>query len=145
MRHPRTRAERRALRENWIARRKFIATKIWTRFNEVPHEGSPWYQLQPGWYQPTVWGRYAKINLNCGCKLCHCEKYFSYKRQRRRALDQAVIDNLLSWEGAMVCENCGKDKPDVCERPDPYAADIDGEVVLVVICDDCAVIRADET
>jgi len=98
MRHPHNRAERRAVRSNYIVRRKFVALHIWQRYDEVPHEGSPWYMLQSGWYQPVVWGRFAKWNMNCGSMMCHCEKYFSYKRQRRRALDQAIIDNLLSWE-----------------------------------------------
>jgi hypothetical protein len=96
MKHPKSRGERRAVRDGYIARRRFIAEHIWVWYNKVPHEGSPWYQQQ-GWYKPTEWGRYAKFNLNCGCKMCHWPKW-NEATKRRRALDQAVFDNLRSWE-----------------------------------------------
>jgi hypothetical protein len=98
MKHPKSRGERRAVRGAYIARRRFIATKIWTRYNEEPHEGSPLYQQQPGWRQPVEWGKYAKFNLNCGCRMCHHEKYFKEKRKRRRALDEAIQENLRAWQ-----------------------------------------------
>lgn len=98
MKHPKSRGERRAVRDGWIARRRFIAEHIWSRYNEVPHEGSPWYMQQPGWYQPVIWGRYAKFNLNCGCSMCHSGKYFSEKRKRRRALGEAILENLRAWQ-----------------------------------------------
>lgn len=87
MHHPRTRGERRAVREQYIHRRKFIATKIWSHYNEEPHEGSPGY---PGsiWV-PTEWSRFAKFNLNCGCMMCHSAKYFSNARKRRNALHRS--------------------------------------------------------
>jgi hypothetical protein len=87
--HPTSRAERRHQRERVIARRKFIATKIWSHYNEEPHEGSPFYQQQMGWYTPTEWGRYAKFNLNCGCTMCHSAKYFASAHKRRKALRQS--------------------------------------------------------
>lgn len=81
MKHPTNRAERRSVRNNVIARRKFIHLNIWTS-----HQGF------------TEWGRYSKFNLNCGCKMCHCLKYGKDKRKRRRALDQTIVDNLKSFE-----------------------------------------------
>ena len=82
MKHPSTRAERRHVRSVWINRRVFIATHIW-------------YTGNGGW-KPTP-GRYAKFNLNCGCKSCHWNKYYTEKRRRRRALDAEIEINLASW------------------------------------------------
>ncbi len=98
MKHPKSRGERRVVRDAYIARRKFIATHVWYRYNEAPHEGSPWYQQQIEWYQPTEWSRFAKFNLNCGCMLCHSGKYFSEKRKRRRALEEDILENLRAWQ-----------------------------------------------
>ena len=91
MKHPRNREERRAVRDGWITRRKYIAEVIWNDpyFNQTPHEGHPWYMHQPGWYKPMAWGKYAKFNLGCGDSLCHGAKYFSCKEKRRRALKAA--------------------------------------------------------
>jgi hypothetical protein len=98
MKHPQSRGERRFAREIYISRRKFIIQHIWYwSLNEIPHEGSPWYQQQEGWYQEPIWGKYAKFNLNCGHKMCHSEKWFEAIK-RRKALDQAVLDNIDSWE-----------------------------------------------
>lgn len=74
MHHPQSRGERRAVRGQVIARRRFIATRIW-------HDGFR--------FSDTQWGRYSKFNLNCGCKMCHSAKYLSAKRKRRRALQTA--------------------------------------------------------
>jgi hypothetical protein len=86
MHHPTNRGERRAVREQQIARRKFIAKNIWRMYGREPHEGSPWYQQQSDWYEPFEWGRYAKFNLGCGSKLCHAAKYYGSKDKRRRSL-----------------------------------------------------------
>lgn len=38
----------------------------------------------------------------------------------------------------MICPQCGKDKPDVCERPDGYANDVYNEPdAMWIACDDC--------
>ena len=81
MKHPKQRAERRSVRRGWIARRRYIIEHVWR---------------DRGWRKPK-WGMYAKWNLNCGCMMCHCNKYFKEKRKRRRALDQAITLNLRSW------------------------------------------------
>jgi hypothetical protein len=40
--------------------------------------------------------------------------------------------------GSMVCEACGKDKEDVCERPDGYRQDVlDEPEATWVACDEC--------
>ena len=102
MKHPKQRAERRSVRQGWIARRRYITEHIWRNFNPPPYEHTylhytlgtdPRYR-----WTPFVWGRYAKWNLNCGCKGCHSDKYFKEKRKRRRALDQEVILSLQSWD-----------------------------------------------
>lgn len=98
MKHPKSRAERRSVRDGWIARRRFIAQHIWRDYDTVPHEGSPWYMQFSDWYKPMEWGRYAKFNLGCGCKGCHYVKYFKEKRKRRQALTQEIANNLRSWE-----------------------------------------------
>jgi hypothetical protein len=97
MKHPCNRAERRAVRDGKIARRKYIATRIWRDYDIVPHEGSPLYKQHPNWYQPIEWGRFAKFNLNCGCMMCHSKKYFSEKRKRREALKQSISYNIREW------------------------------------------------
>ena len=93
MKHPRSRAERRAVRFGWISRRRYIAEHVWHDYNPKPYEHR---QLACPW-TPFQWGRWAKWNLNCGCKGCHSEKYFKEKRKRRRSLDLAIIQNLLEW------------------------------------------------
>lgn len=37
----------------------------------------------------------------------------------------------------MICQDCGEDKPNVCERACPFALEIHDETVMVTICDDC--------
>ena len=81
MKHPKRRAERRSVHQGWIARRRYIILHIWYRGN-----------------RDQEWGRYAKCNLNCGCRGCHSNKYFKEKRKRRRALDREIILNLRSWD-----------------------------------------------
>lgn len=93
MKHPCNRAERRAVRDGKIDRRKYIATCIWRDYDIVPHEGTP-----QNWYQPKEWGRFAKFNLNCGCMMCHSEKYFKHKRKRREALKQSISYNIREWD-----------------------------------------------
>ncbi len=76
--HPTNRAERRVQRERVIARRRFIHQSIWR----------DWSYLSD--YTPfTEWGRYAKWNLNCGCKGCHRDKYFGAQSRRRKARKSA--------------------------------------------------------
>ena len=103
MKHPHTRGERRAVREAWIARRKHITRNIWREYDIPPHEGSPYWAKHCG-YKPINYGIYAKFNLGCGSPMCHAAKYFSCKRQRRRALNsswsQAEFrsrDNVVDW------------------------------------------------
>jgi hypothetical protein len=89
MSHPSTRGERRAVREQYIRRRKFIATQIWNiaSFYRSPYEHERWWgQLE---WEPFEWGKYAKYNLNCGCMMCHSAKYFSNAHKRRKALRRA--------------------------------------------------------
>ena len=73
MRHPKDRQERRAVREGYIVRRKFIALHIWSIWS---------------WRDDFEWGRYSKYNLNCGCRMCRYQKYFKTKRKRRRRARQ---------------------------------------------------------
>lgn len=84
MSHPTSRAERRHQRERMIARRKFIHQHIWRSSIDQPwHEGKPEYQKD--WDPFNEWGRYAKFNLNCGCKMCHSVKYYKEAHKRREA------------------------------------------------------------
>jgi hypothetical protein len=48
-------------------------------------------------------------------------------------------------EHYLTCEYCGKAKPDVSERPDPYANDVGNDPDAVhTACDACAQNRADD-
>ena len=87
MHHPRSRGERRAVREQIIARRKFIATEIWAveSWSRPPYEHEHWYYRGAQEWSPFEWGRYAKWNLNCGDTLCHGAKYFKCASKRRKA------------------------------------------------------------
>jgi hypothetical protein len=84
MNHPRSRRERRAVREEIIQHRKWIVTRIW-------HRGSYYSsnEREREWLRNFEWGKYAKYNLNCGCSMCHYSKYYSCKRRRRCALNRA--------------------------------------------------------
>lgn len=44
----------------------------------------------------------------------------------------------------MTCSMCGKEKPDVHIRRDPYAYDVDNTEVLMALCDICTESRADD-
>ncbi len=89
MHHPRTRGERRAVREQYISRRKFIATQIWDipSYRRPPQEHERWWGQQE--WEPFEWGRYAKWNMNCGDTMCHSAKYFSNASKRRKALHRS--------------------------------------------------------
>jgi hypothetical protein len=80
MKHPKSRADRRSVRRNWIARRKYVVRYVWRLRWEFKPEGF-----------------LSKYNLNCGCIACHSLKHFKAKRQRRRQLDQEILFNLESW------------------------------------------------
>jgi hypothetical protein len=101
MNHPRSRAERRSVRLGRIACRRYVAEHVWGDFNPLPYEHTYLrYTLGPSpryRWEPFQWGRYAKWNMNCGCKGCHSDKYFKEKRKCRRALDLEVIANIRSW------------------------------------------------
>lgn len=95
MKHPRSRAERRAVRSAYIARRKFIRQHIWYKVDQVPHEGSPAYQQEPGWFIPFLWGRYAKFNLRCTCRPCmyqHSLRDDSHRALVQRARERDGIE-----------------------------------------------------
>ena len=77
MYHPRSRCERRFVRFCWIMRRRFIVKAIW----RVKH-----------WERE--WGYLSKWNLNCGCRMCHCNKYYGDKRKRRRNLNLSGLEKL---------------------------------------------------
>ena len=44
----------------------------------------------------------------------------------------------------MICDKCGKDKEDVQEMEDPYAKEIQEEIILRNLCEDCASDLRDE-
>ena len=44
----------------------------------------------------------------------------------------------------MICEHCGKDKPDVQKRVNPYEQDVNNRTIIEPLCDDCAELLADE-
>lgn len=124
MRHPNSRSERRAVRELYITRRKFIRQHIWSRVDQPIHEGSSewrWYiidlcRVSPiAEYDPAAllplpdfdpsllkresfdeWGRYAKFNLKCTCRTCQ----YRHACNRQGRLDETltVEENLRSWE-----------------------------------------------
>jgi len=89
MKHPKSRGERRAVRDGYIARRKFTVVHIWSTGSYSRSS-----EHEQKWLAEMEWGKYAKFNLNCGCKMCHGAKYFSEKRKRRRALKEDV----RSWQ-----------------------------------------------
>lgn len=88
MNHPADRQQRRAVRDGHIARRKFIVTRIWSRGSYSTSN-----ERERKWLEEMEWGKYAKFNLNCGCKQCHSSKYMSAKRKRRRARQTAESQN----------------------------------------------------
>jgi hypothetical protein len=76
MHHPHNRAERRHERTRVIARRRKVAETEWG------YNDGDWLSR---WNPYSEWGRYAKFNGGCGCRLCHHVKYFGCKRKRRNA------------------------------------------------------------
>jgi hypothetical protein len=93
MNHPSNRAERRHHRARVIARRRFVFNYIWNSgSSNVGRRSNP---LDRFFFADSPhWGQYAKWNMNCGAAICHAEKYFSAKRQRREAHKRVVRD----WE-----------------------------------------------
>jgi len=81
MKHPSSRSERRFARHTAIQIRLRCIRLVWK---------IPCLLRKPG--------KYAKWNLNCGCTLCHCGKYFGPKRKRRRALIAAIAANVREWQ-----------------------------------------------
>jgi len=79
MKHPRSRTERRHMRLGWMSRRRYIIEHVWRSHGWKPQ-----------------WGRFAKWNLNCGCRSCHYSKYGG-RRKRRRSLDLAVARGLVDY------------------------------------------------
>jgi hypothetical protein len=88
MHHPKDRQQRRAVRDGIIARRKFIVTRIWSRGSYSSNN-----EHEKQWLADMQWGKYAKFNLNCGCRMCHSSKYLSAKRKRRNGLHAAESQN----------------------------------------------------
>jgi hypothetical protein len=111
MNHPYNRAERRYNRARVIEARKFIKLHIFNQWETkydlfIKQIINPLIDINylierlhtedlsdfPDWI--IEYGRYAKFNLNCGCKSCHYYKYYKEKRKRRRSLKQIDLD----WE-----------------------------------------------
>jgi len=44
----------------------------------------------------------------------------------------------------MICDSCHEDKEDVQECEDPYSLDINGESILLNLCDSCYQDRVDD-
>ena len=44
----------------------------------------------------------------------------------------------------MICDACNEDKEDVQECEDPYSKEINEEIILTTLCDDCYQERVDE-
>jgi hypothetical protein len=86
MNHPSNRAERRHHRDRVVARRRFVYLHIWG-MSKCDDDFSEW-------------GRYAKWNLNCGCRMCQGDKYFGMRRKRREALKRDVWE----WVQAYSCD-----------------------------------------
>src|SRR5580692_9723446 len=106
MKHPKTRAERRHHRDRVIAARRFVYLHIWNQWDD--------FQFMKDVSNPLIdilhvfekyknarflneypqWGKYAKWNLNCNCRMCHYEKFDKTSAKRRIALKTADSD----WE-----------------------------------------------
>jgi hypothetical protein len=87
MHHPKSRSERRFNGEVWRDRQRFIMKNCWWS----SRNDNSWFLTNVMW-----WAR-KQCSAHGNRCACHIEK-ITEKRSRRRALDQAVIDNLLSWE-----------------------------------------------
>jgi hypothetical protein len=87
MRHPRSLSEGRHNRWTIIARRRHTILTFFTVDPNNPEDNRAWF-------------RCAKWNLNCGCRLCHCDKYDSSRRKRRDQLRKDIGENLVSWAAA---------------------------------------------
>lgn len=85
MRHPRSIAERRHNRLTIMARRRRTILRWYEPDSTLKPEDNP------------AWFRCDKWNLNCGSMLCHADKYFSARRQRRDELKRNISDNCASW------------------------------------------------
>ena len=92
MQHPTNRAERRHHRDRVIAARRFIYQHIWGQSSYQTNSRTNPLECSFHIEQFSEWGRYAKWNLNCGCRMCHYEKYFKEKRKRREALKHLDAD-----------------------------------------------------
>jgi hypothetical protein len=85
MRHPRSIAERRQNRRTIMARRREIIRNWYAPDGNTKPEDN------------RAWTLCNKWNLNCGCMLCHLEKYYSARRQRRNRLKKDILDSLAAW------------------------------------------------
>jgi hypothetical protein len=86
VKHPYTRTERRSNAETWRNRQR---ARMFT-----------WYGYKDGRWDPTennMWWARKQSSAHGNRCMCHCEKQ-TQKRQRRRALDQAIVDNIRSWQ-----------------------------------------------
>jgi hypothetical protein len=85
MRHPRSIAQRRHNRRIVIVRRRKTILRWYLPDSRFRAEDN------------SAWCRCDKSNLNCGMMLCHADKYFSARRQRRGQLKRDIAENLASW------------------------------------------------
>jgi hypothetical protein len=95
MGHPSNRAERRHQRARIVARRRFSVESVPNNSSRTQYRTNP--LVHRGTLSAQVWGKYAKWNLSCGSLMCHADKYFSARRQRREALRHAGEDELREW------------------------------------------------
>lgn len=87
MHHPKSRSERRFNGEVWRDRQRFKMMNCWFYRGDKPE----WFLKNNTW-----WARKQSSAHGNRC-MCHYEKRTEITK-RRRALDQAVLDNLRSWE-----------------------------------------------
>lgn len=91
MKHPKGRAQRRYNGEVWRDRQRFRMSNVWGR--HIDEEPAEYWKSNRTW-----WARKQSSAHGNRC-MCHYEKFCRKEiRKRRRALDQAVLDNIQSWD-----------------------------------------------
>ena len=89
MKHPNNRAERRHNGNTWRDRQRAIMRTWWRPVAE---------SLEEYWKDNNMWNARKQSVAHGNRCACHFEKYSSKEiRKRRRALDEEILLNLLSW------------------------------------------------
>jgi hypothetical protein len=91
---------------------------------------------------PFCYVRMARFRLTCPhCGVADTHRGFTAQEYKLMEMTKHEYEKYLESKGKeppmSICDCCGKEKPDAKGCDDPYAKEINDELVPMVLCEEC--------